>query len=334
MSTPPGFVRRFVRLPAILALLERHPAGLSIADVAAAMDAPVEEVREDLLAFYTADVTPDQLFGLTRREVIDFLSPFGEVVDPNEAEVVRLTDPRPAEELGVEYVDAADLALLYTAARDLQALEPDDPDLDGAVAVLREALLGPQRETSTTGPHTADELARTLQEATRARRRVRITYSRAWRMGVNTRVVEPYRLLRTRRGWEVDAGPLQPDDTIRTFLVSNIRGASVLDETFEVPSEADEAIRRNRLTQTVRVTLPQRARWVADRFAERVTVAGDDEDTVTLDLELLPPLEHRLGLLLVVAGPSASVDAPADMRQAGVAVAAELLQHHEAGPGD
>lgn len=331
MTPAPQFVRRFARLPAILSLLERHPDGLSIPQVALAMDAPVDEVREDLLAFYTADVTPDQLFGLTRREIIDFLSPAGEVVDPNEAEVVRLTDPRPTEELGVEYVDAADLALLYTSARDLQALEPDDPDLAGAVEVLRGALLGPQRHTSTTGDRTADELARTLQEATRAHQRVEITYSRAWRLGVSTRVIEPYRLLRTRRGWEVDAGPLHEDGSIRSFLLSNVRSATVLDETFEVPLGADEAVRLNRATQTVRVRLPQRARWVADRFAEGVVVVDDDEDVVTLDLALLPPLQHRLGLLLVVAGPEASAVSPPELTQAGAEVAAELLAHHRGG---
>jgi len=166
---PPKYVARFARLPRVLDMLDNHPDGLPITDLAAAFDVPVEEMREDLLAFYSADVASDDLFGLTRSEVLDFVSSSGEQVDPNEAEVVRLTDPRPTEELGVEYVDAADLALLYTAARDLQRLEPGDPDLDAAVRVLRQTVLSTtasgDRSSYRTLADRSETLVRRLREA-------------------------------------------------------------------------------------------------------------------------------------------------------------------------
>lgn len=331
----PKYVARFARLPRILAMLDNHPDGLPITDLAAAFDVPVEELREDLLAFYAADVASEDLLGLHRSTVLDFVSPSGEVVDPHEAEIVRLTDPRPTEELGVEYVDAADLALLYTAARDLQLLEPGDPDLDAAVRVLRQTVLGSlasrRRSSYRTLADQSDTLVRRLRDAIDRCAPVRITYSRAWRPGVSTRVIEPYRLVRTRRGWEVDAGPIQDDGSTRTFLLSRVSAAELLPDSFTRPADAEDAIARNRTTVRVQVTLPQRSRWVAERFAERVDPVEDDEQQITLDVDLLPPVEQRLGLLLLVAGHgSAVVDLPS-LGSAAPELARELLEHHHAG---
>jgi proteasome accessory factor C len=313
-------------------MLDNHPDGLPITDLAAAFDVPVDEMREDLLAFYSADVASDDLFGLTRSEVLDFVSSSGEQADPNEADIVRLTDPRPTEELGVEYVDAADLALLYTAARDLQRLEPGDPDLNAAVRVLRQTVLGPtgsaDRSSYRTLADRSEELVRVLRKAIDRCSPVRITYSRAWRPGVSTREIEPFRLVRTRRGWEVDAGPVQDDGTVRTFLLARVSSAEVLAGSFERPADVDQAVARNRTTTTARVRLPQGSRWVADRFAESVQVVEDDEQQITLDVDLLPPVEQRLGLLLLVAGHDATVVDPPSMRPVGQALARELLEHH------
>lgn len=328
----PKYVARFARLPRVLALLDNYPDGLPITDLAEAFDVSVEELREDLLAFYAADVAADDLFGLTRSEVLDFLSPSGEHVDPHEAEVVRLTDPRPTEELGVEYVDAADLALLYTAARDLQRLEPGDRELATAVRVLRQTVLDTsasrRRSSFRTVADRSETTVRRLRDAIDRRSPVRITYSRAWRPGVSTRVIEPYRLVRTRRGWEVDAGPIQDDGSIRTFLLSRVGSAELLPGTFERPADVDDAITRNRTTTRVRVRLPQGSRWAAERFAEQVDTVTDDEEHLTVDVALLPPVEQRLGLLLLVAGRGSHVVDPPSLNSAGPALARELLEHH------
>ncbi len=324
----PRYVQRFARLPQVLARLERHPEGVPLDHLARAFDATPQEIREDLLAYYTADVLPGQVFGLVRREVIDFLSPDGDVTDPNRAEIVRVTDPRPTQELGVEYVDAADLALLYTAGRELQELEPDDDALDSALQVLRDTLLNDPDSSQSTALPRSDAVLTSLEAAVRERRRVRIAYSRAWEPGAYERVIEPYRLLSTRRGWEVDAGVPDDPHALRTFLVSHIRGAELLDETFVVPTDADERVSRSRATSMVRLRVPQHARWVLHRFAESVTVRVDNETSLEVDAQLLPPLRWRVGLMLVTAGDGAAVVAPRDLVDAGSQLARTLVDHH------
>ena len=78
----------------------------------------------------------------------------------------------------------------------------------------------------------------------------------------------------------------------------------------------------------MRVQIPQAARWAADFYAEKVEVVDDDELATTLDLDLLPPIEHRVGLLLLIAGEDARVLKPANLIAAGPRLAAALLAHH------
>lgn len=320
----PKYVQRVARLPEVFELLGEHPDGLPLVDLAARLEVPVEELRQDLLAFFVADV--GGLLGLSRPDVLDFVGPDGDDVDPNEAEIVRLIDERPTEELGVEYVDASELALIYTAATALLETDPEDADLAGAVAVLTETMFGEEvtddEEPTATGP------VEVLQDAVRRRRRVRLVYSRSWHAGVTERTVDPYRLVQTRRGWELDAGPPDDEDALRTFLLSHIRACEVLEEEYVVPPHLDALLEAQRATSDVRVRIPHQARWAADMYAERVDVIADDELDVTLDLALLPPVEHRLGLLLLAAGPDAAVLDPAALVTAGPRLAAELLAHH------
>ncbi len=324
----PRYVARIARLPEVFERLVAHPDGLSLDVLAGDLGVPVEELREDLLAFYTADISSELMMGLSRPDVIEFVGPDDD--DPTTAERVRLVADRPSEELGVEYVDAAELALVYTAARALLDMEPDNADLAGALEVLTETMYVDPQIPQVGTPVWNRPLA-PLQEAQRTRRAVRIDYSRAWSHGVGGRVIHPYRLVQTRRGWEVDAGPPDAEGQLRTFLLSNIRSVELLDETFEAPDDLDARLETQRETTRVRVLVPHAARWAADMYAERVTVVDDDEETASLDLDLLPPLDRRVGLLLLAAGPEAFVVEPAELGAAGVVAAEELLVHHEVG---
>lgn len=317
----PKYAQRIARLPAVFELLALHPDGLLLTDLAERFDVPVDELREDLLAFFTADV--GDLLTLFRPSVLEFVGLDGDDEDPHRAEVVRIVDERPADELGVEYVDASELALIYTAALALLEISPSDEDLATAVDVLTETMFG---EVVPAGP--APSWSRPLaplQEATSKRQQVKIVYSRSWDVGVTERVIEPYRLMQTRRGWEVDAGC---DGDLRTFLLSNIRSLTVLETTFTPPVDLAARLEEQRTTSPVRVRIPHEARWAADMYAERVEVVADAEDSVTLDLELLPPLESRVGLLLLAAGPDAVVLSPTGLVAAVPALARELLEHH------
>ncbi|HWJ67549.1 MAG TPA: WYL domain-containing protein [Nocardioides sp.] len=326
--TQPKYAARIARLPEVFARLARHPEGLALAALAAEFDVPVAELREDLLAFYTADLGGEWL--LTRPDVLEFLGPDGRTEDPGTAGVVRLSADGPID-LGVEYVDAGELGLVYTAALALLDTEPDNVELGEAIDVLAETMFGERSSDDAPAVPAARSWNRLLPELRRARdeqRRVRIVYSRAWDPGVSERDIEPYQLVQTRRGWEVDAGPPDADGRLRTFLLSNIRSADVLEDAFELPDDLGDRLVAQRATTTVKVVLPQGARWVADFYAERVTFVRDDTESVEVDLELLPPLERRVGRLLLAAGPEAFVVEPVELAHAGSVAAEELLLHH------
>jgi proteasome accessory factor C len=329
VSTP-RYAVRVARLPQVFEMLAAHPDGVPLATLAEEVGVPAKELREDLLAFYSADlVGKDPMLGLWRPDVLEFLGPEGDDADPAEAEVVRIVNERPADELGVEYVDASELAMVYTAALALYDIEGGE-DLGAAIDVLTETLMG--EPGGQPEPVAWNRPLRPLQEAVKRRRAVRIVYSRTWQHGVSTRVIHPYRLMQTRRGWEVDAGPPDSAGGLRTFLLSGIRDVEVLEEDFELPEELPGMLEAQRATSTVRVVLPHAARWAADMYAERVTVVRADEDDAELDLELLPPLVDRVGMLLLAAGPDAFVVEPPELQVAGVELAEELLIHHSTTP--
>ncbi|TIC87472.1 WYL domain-containing protein [Nocardioides sp. GY 10113] len=331
MAGVPVYAARIARLPRVFERLAAHPEGLPLADLAADLGIPAAELREDLVAFFAADVSSDWLLGLTRPDVLEFLGPDGDQEDPAVAEVVRFVEEH--GELGVEYVGASELALVHAAALALQDIEPDNTDLADAIDVLTETMFG-------SADRGADEPAvrqwvqplPRLQEAQAQRRAARIVYSRAWQHGVTEREIEPYRLVQTRRGWEVDAGPPAADGSVRTYLLSNIREVELTERTFEPPADLAARLEAQRATETVRVCVPHEARWAADFYAERVTVVQDDEELVALDVELLPPLERRVAMMLLAAGPEAFVVAPQSLELVHEGLAAELLRHHQEPP--
>jgi len=324
MATP-GYVARIARLPRVLATLAEHRDGMPLATLAAAEGIREKELREDLLAYFTAD--PMWTLGLSRPPTLEFLGPDGSEEDPNRAEVVRVVAE--TDDLGVELLDADELALIHTAATALLDLQPDDAELASALDVLTETMLGTSLEPRRTWH---DEVLALLQEAVAGRRAVRIEYSRAWHAGVSTRVIHPLRLVQTRRGWEVDAGPVDDEGALRTYLLSNIRHAEALDERFEHPERLAELLADQRALTTVRMQLPHEARWATDMYAESVRVVDEDEAAFTADLELLEPVAWRVGLLTLVGGEETRVLSPVDLISAGPELARELLAHHEAPP--
>ena len=102
----------------------------------------------------------------------------------------------------------------------------------------------------------------------------------------------------------------------------------MLDETFEPPTNLDALLAGNRAAETVELVVPQSARWAVERFAESVTVLADDEESVQLHADLLPPVASRLGLLLLCCGPDAFVMAPPALLDAAETTARQLLDHH------
>lgn len=317
------YARRFADVPRVLDLLRHHPAGLPLPRIAELVGVPEARLRRELTTFFLADVA-DRAYGV-RSSVIEFVGPDGATADAARATVVRLVSDDPLSELGVELLDAAQLGLLHRVAWDMAQTEPGNEVLRRTVDRLRATLVPAAGDDP--GPAGAD-VAAGLREAIRDRRRVEIRYARTWDPGVHLRVVEPYRLTSTRRGFELDGAALDRGGDLRTFLVAGIREMRVLDEPFDLPDDADECIARTRRTTAVRLLVPLDREWVVERFAERVERGRADDDDVELTAHVVPPVRDRVGLMVTIAGPGAAVLAPAALTDAEVDTARQLLEHH------
>ena len=323
MSQTAKYAERFALLPALLAILELHPDGLPLNQLAAELGADVESLREVVVAYYGLDLVS---LGDYRLPVVEFVGGDDDQDDPSTAPMLRVASSDPERELGVDYLSAHQLATLLTAGQELLALEPDNAELRGAVEALQANLLPVDGGDA---PQWGAETARVLREAAAAGRRVRITYDRAWHPGRSERVVDPYRVVHTRRGWEVDAGPPDDGGALRTFLVSGIRSVEVLAESFEPPADLDALLAAQRTAVRVELVVPQSRRWVVERLAESVRVLDDDEESVKVEASLLEPVAWRVGLVLLVCGDEAFVMRPPRLSDAGVDLARALLAHHE-----
>lgn len=324
MSQVAAYAKRLAALPRALAILELHPQGLPLADLAGELGVRPEDLREVVMAYYLADLVELGNFG---QPVVEFFAPDADdgEVDPATAQWVRVVARDPEQELGVDHLSAEQLGRLFEAGADLLALEPENATLRSALEAFQSALWPVDGPAGTEWKATT---AQQLHKAVQERRRVRISYVRQWHPGAGERVIEPYRLVRTRRGWEVDAGPADEVAAVRTFLVSGISTCEVLDETFQLPADVDELLTTQRTPVTVELVVPQDRRWAVDRYSEAVTVLADDEESVSLRAELLPPVAQRLGLLLLCCGPDAFVMTPLDLADSGADVARVLLEHH------
>lgn len=322
------YARRLAALPGALRILEMHPDGLPLASLAAELGTDSRSLREAFIAYYRGDAVE---LGDFRLPVVEFVGADGEEDDPEVAEVVRVLAADPERELGVEHLSADQLGSLYSAGQALLELEPGNEVLRSAIEAFRAGLLPVEDgDAPPYAPAHGSDVARTLHDAVDRQHQVRITYARAWHPGSATRVVEPWRVVRTRRGWELDAVRADRPGQVYSFLVSGIASAELLGTRFERPDEADALIEANRTPTWVRLVVPQTGRWAVERFAERVEVLDDDEDSVALRAALLPPVPQRLGLVLLSCGPEAFVMEPRALQEAGAALAARLLEHHQA----
>ncbi|MCY7372697.1 MAG: hypothetical protein LH461_03205, partial [Spirochaetaceae bacterium] len=206
MSRVAAYAARLAALPRALAILELHPAGLPLADLADELAVRPDDLREVFMAYYLADLVELGNFG---QPVVEFFAPGAteEDVDPATAQWVRVVASDPEQELGVDHLSAEQLGRLFEAGTDLLALEPDNETLRSALDAFQGALWPAE------GPSGAGwkaPVAQALHEAAQEQRRVRITYVRQWHPGSGQRVIEPYRRGRTPRGGAGAARPAAP----------------------------------------------------------------------------------------------------------------------------
>jgi len=324
----PKFIQRIARLPQVLNALSAYPDGLPLRVLASRFDVDADTMRQDLITYLDLE-SWGWTYDIFRRPAIEFVQPeAGYTTDGSTDTTVRVVAGKPSG-LGIEHLSAGDLALIYTAGAALLDVNPNDTDLAEALHVITETMYG----EPATQPHAGEwnRFLRPLQQAQQEQRRVKIVYSRTWRPGVTERIIEPLRLVQTHRGWEIDAGPTGPEGNLRTYILSNVRSADLLDETFDPPAGFESLLERQRAVTTVRMELAQDARWAADMYAERVTVVEEDETKFTADLQLLPPIGDRVGLIILASGTETRVLSPGRVLPEAVGVIEELLRHHESG---
>lgn len=326
------YVQRLGRIFEALQILDLYPQGVAVADLAELLGCSEDDVRLELNALNAgSELGPERAGGF-----VLFLGPgwdaegdFDELdddtayVDARDAVAVRLYGPDPRR--GVGGLSVSELGAVWEAAEDLARVEPGNEPLARVVAELRSRWL--PGVTDVWRPSMAGRYIQELSDAVAQHRRVWIRYERLWQPGVIERVIDPYELVRTHRGFEVDAGPVDDNGSIRSYVVDEIRDLRVTEESFIPPENSEALCRAHRATTTVKVVVPRDREWTAEYFAEQVVVEDRDDD-VQLRLELLEPVAQRLGLIVLQAGPDAFVGSPAELADSAAEVAARLWSHH------
>ncbi len=316
-----GFVQQLAGLPAILEALSYHRA-VPIELVAEEVGLPPNKVRELLVEYYLTD-EPDDRRGWIPP--LDFLDESGEEADPRTAPCVRLTSDVVTNDLAFRYSPVTTWARTYRVARDQLHLDPENSLLEGALEKLGRVIDDELRPGSDID--VGDDGPARWDRAAKAQTKVAITYVRAWHPGATRRVVEPYRVLRTRRGWEVDAGPPDESGRLRTYLLSGVVEAEFLDDAFERPDDVERLLVEQRRTTPIEFVVPPEELWVLERLAEHVEEIRRDDEDVSVRAHFLEPVRARVAAALVTAGPRAMV-VDRDLMDAGRELAAELLAHH------
>lgn len=275
-----------------------HHRAMPIELLADRVGMPAKSVRELLITYYLTDEPEERRGWMPPLRLLDQA---GEEVDPGTAPMVRLTSDVVTNDLAFRYSPVITWAMSCRIARDRLHLEPGNSLLEGALEKLKDAIDDEMRPSRRT-PHPRGAPA-AWYEATRQHRRVAIRYSRAWRPGLTDRVVDPYRVVRTRRGWEVDAGPLDAHGRLCTYLLAGVVSAGFLDETFEPPDDLVAMLARQRRTTAIEFVLPLGEVWVVERLAERVEQEQHDQQDVVIRAHLLEPVHERVAEILVIAGP-------------------------------
>lgn len=323
-SAPRPYVRRFTRIGSALRILADYPDGLALRRLAELLDADPGELREEMLAFYSAEAATPIPFHDYRDPGLEFVSDTGEDIDPHEADII-VVHGEPLASIGVDRLTSAEMAQLWRTGQALLAMEPENATLAEALRAVADGWLeGAAAAISEPGEAWVAELRTAVGQC----RVVRIEYSRAWRPGVFHRDIHPYRVVSGPRGWEVAAGPIGEDGMPRTYLLGNVRELVVTAERFVRPAGVDDLIKANRAVTTVRMVLPRDAEWAADRLAESVESVDADPDDLTVDVELLEPVAARVGLIIVATQGAGFVVSPVALADAGRSMAERLMAHH------
>jgi proteasome accessory factor C len=224
------------------------------------------------------------------------------------------------------------LALL-TAGK--AVLEVPDADPDGPLARGLEKLAavlgigGDQALEVALGP-APEEATAVLRQAVAAHRQVALEYYSFGRDEITRRVVDPYAVFSAGGQWYLSAYCHAVDDE-RLFRVDRVRGARLLDATFEQPADQPELSVYEPQAEDPRVVveLEPGARWVLEQYPiEELEELGGGRCRARLAVSGRAWLE-RLLLRLGREARVVAVDGPQDLAEAGGRAACRLLARYE-----
>ena len=218
---------------------------------------------------------------------------------------------------------------VLAAGRTLLAVpgaEADGP-LATALAKLESALGAAGRSVSI--DLEAPPLLAEVREAVASRSRLAVEYFAAWRDEVTSRVIDPYVVFSQEGRWYVAAAD-SLRGLVRHFRVDRFASVTPTGETFEVPPGApttppERAFTGGPEVVEVVVVVPPSARWVAEVYDP---LDVEDLDDGRIRLRLAVAGERWLERLLLRVGPSAVVEAPAELTGLGAAAARRLLARY------
>lgn len=242
---------------------------------------------------------------------------------PSDTDLVAFARDMDSRSSGISHQDAAVLGPLLEAAEHLRAMEPDNLVLAAAADKLAATLM---RGTVGQATYRA-RVAADLQRAVAGHRQVELTYSNAWLPRVRTRIVDPYRVVSTARGYELDAGPLDDQGRPRTYLLSRVRDYRTLESHFADPAGLAQALAANRRLVAVTGYAVHSGLWAIRAYAERCEYGAADAEGTVFTAWLLPPVPDRAGLMMLLAGADSYLD-DADLDSQRLSWAADLAAHH------
>lgn len=171
-----------------------------------------------------------------------------------------------------------------------------------------------------------------VQEAVWAQRKLRIRYRKE--EGITERIIHPLGLVAKRNVWYV-AAEQEPDGELRTFRISRLEEASLLDETFMRPEGFDLAAYWEQSTARFKSELP---RYVArvrtteagldrlrkERFIKVLQVENSDNQGQILAEVDLQTLDWACGVILRI-GRDVEVLEPQELRERVISEAQAIL---------
>ncbi len=304
-------------------LLEEH-GELSIGRLALLLGVTQEQLRAEIEAFNdieSAAFVADPLFEF---EFVEDIADHDRPPLPSPGDRVHFSHGMGGGDLGLRHLDAGVLGPLQAAGYQLACLEPGNMELAAALDILSTAMLGGAFAASQVRMR---QVGFWCQAATSCRA-VRMTYSNVWTPRIRTRVVHPYQVMSTARGFELDAGPLDAAGAPRTFLLDRVASVELLAETFSRPPRLSGVLDAHRQLTRVTGYTPHCGMWAIRHWSERIAETFVDSHGVVFEAWLLPPVRERVDLMLLLAGPEADVDDPV-LSAGRAARARQLMAHHD-----